>query len=68
MRHSQLYFLPCSLPKQVESQHNHGLLMEYLASFAHDLPCAADVKARSLFIMVNGNEIIEIVIQLIIEP
>ena len=30
---------------QVESDHNFGIVLEYLASFAHDVPNAADVKA-----------------------
>ena len=42
------------LPEQVESEHNHALLIDYLAGFAHDLPGPMDVKARNMFLMVNN--------------
>ena len=49
--------MPCIaviLPEQVESEHNHALLIDYLAGFAHDLPGPIDVKAQNMFLMVNN--------------
>ena len=33
-----------SMLKQVESDHNYDIIVEFLAGFAHDIPTAADMK------------------------
>ena len=54
---------PCiDIDMQVECDHNFSVVLEFLASFAHDIPPASDFQARSVHVYDISRTLLECVI------